>query len=53
MPVSTVIVLVGVVAMFAIFAGALAWAQLQTRNLTGNAAPPGPASLLAFDRRGD
>ena len=38
MPVSTVIVLVGVVAMFAIFACALAWAQLQTRHLADNGA---------------
>ena len=32
MPVSTIIVLAGVVAAFAAFAGALAWAQLQTRH---------------------
>jgi hypothetical protein len=34
MPVSTVIVLAGVVAMFTVFACALAWAQLQTRHIT-------------------
>ena len=34
MPVSTVFVLAGIVAMFAVFAGALAWAQLQTRNIS-------------------
>jgi hypothetical protein len=39
MPVSTMIVLAGVVAMFTIFACALAWAQLQTRHLTGTPAP--------------
>jgi hypothetical protein len=32
MPVSTIIVLAGVVAVFAAFASALAWAQLQTRH---------------------
>ncbi len=41
MPVSTMIVLAAVVAMFAIFAGALAWAQLQTRDLTSTPAPTG------------
>jgi hypothetical protein len=44
MPVSTIIMLAGVVAMFAIFAGALAWAQLQTRRFTGS---PGPARAVA------
>jgi uncharacterized membrane protein len=44
MPVSTMIVLAGVVAMFTIFACALAWAQLQTRHLTGAAAPAGAAN---------
>jgi hypothetical protein len=34
MPVSTMIVLAGVVVMFTAFACALAWAQLQTRNVT-------------------
>lgn len=34
MPASTILVLAGVVAMFAAFAGALAWAQLQTRNIS-------------------
>jgi len=43
MPVSTMIVLAGVVAMFTIFACALAWAQLQTRHLTGTSAPAGAA----------
>ena len=38
MPVSTMIVLTAVVAAFAIFACALAWAQLQTRHLTGTPA---------------
>ena len=33
MPLSTVIFLAAVVAMFAIFAAALAWAQIQTRHL--------------------
>jgi hypothetical protein len=33
MPVSTMIVLAGVVAMFTVFACALAWAQLQTRHI--------------------
>ena len=37
MPVSTMIVLVGVVC-------ALAWAQLQTRHLTGTSAPAGAAN---------
>jgi hypothetical protein len=37
MPVSTMIVLAGVVAMFTVFA--LAWAQLQTRHPTVSAAP--------------
>ncbi len=32
MPVSTMIVLAGVVAMFTVFACALAWAQLQIRH---------------------
>lgn len=41
MPVSTTIVLAGVVAMFTIFACALAWVQLQTRHLTGTPAPAG------------
>jgi hypothetical protein len=44
MPVSTMIVLAGVVAMFTIFACALAWAQLQTRHLTGTPAPAGAAN---------
>lgn len=44
MPVSTMIVLAAVVAMFAVFAGALAWAQLQTRDLTGTPAPARAAS---------
>jgi hypothetical protein len=35
MPVSTLIVLAGIVAAFAIFACALAWVQLQTRHPTG------------------
>lgn len=39
MPVSTIIVLTAVVAAFAAFAGALAWAQLHTRHLTGTPAP--------------
>ncbi|WJR80186.1 hypothetical protein [Bradyrhizobium sp. NP1] len=39
MPVSTMILLAGVVAMFAVFAGALAWAEAQTRNLTTGPAP--------------
>jgi hypothetical protein len=34
MPVSTVLVMIAVVAMFALFSIALAWAQLQTRHLT-------------------
>jgi hypothetical protein len=37
------IVLAGV-AMFTIFACALAWAQLQTRHLTGTPAPAGAAN---------
>ena len=41
MPVSTLIVLAAVVAVFTMFACALAWAQLQTRHLTGTAAPAG------------
>ena len=32
MPVSTIVALVGVVAVFAMFASALAWTQLQTRR---------------------
>jgi hypothetical protein len=32
MPVSTIIALVGAVAIFAAFASALAWVQLQTRR---------------------
>jgi hypothetical protein len=43
MPVSTIIVLAAVVAMFTAFACALAWAQLQTRHLTGTPAPAGAA----------
>jgi hypothetical protein len=39
MPVSTMIVLAGVVAMFTVFACALAWAQLQTRHITGTPVP--------------
>jgi uncharacterized membrane protein len=38
MPVSTLIVLAAIVAVFTIFASALAWAQLQTRHLAGAAA---------------
>ena len=38
MPVSTMIVVAAVVAMFAVFAGALAWAEVQTRNLTSGPA---------------
>lgn len=37
MPVSTIVVLVGVVTAFAIFASALAWAELQTRELGAGA----------------
>ena len=44
MPVSTMIALAGVVAMFTVFACALAWAQLQTRHLTGTPAPAGEAN---------
>ena len=33
MPISTIIVLVGVVAAFAAFAGVMAWAQLQTSHV--------------------
>lgn len=32
MPVSTIVALFGVVAVFAMFASALAWTQLQTRH---------------------
>jgi hypothetical protein len=35
MPISTLIMLAGTVAAFAIFACALAWAQLKTRHPTG------------------
>ena len=48
MPVSTMIVLAGVVAMFAIFACALAWAQLQTRHLTVS---PAPARAISRRKR--
>jgi hypothetical protein len=34
MPLSTIIMLAGIVAAFAAFASALAWAQLQTRHPT-------------------
>jgi hypothetical protein len=34
MPLSTVFILIAVVAMFALFAAALAWAQFQARDLT-------------------
>jgi hypothetical protein len=44
MPISTVIVLAVVVAVFAIFACALAWAQLQTRHLAGTPASAGVVS---------
>jgi hypothetical protein len=37
MPVSTIIVLAAVVTAFAAFAATLAWAQLQTRHITGPA----------------
>jgi hypothetical protein len=43
MPVSTMIVLAGVAAIFTIFACALAWAQLQTRHFAGTPASAGPA----------
>jgi len=33
MPLSTIIMLAGVVAVFALLAGVLAWAQLHTRHL--------------------
>ncbi len=39
MPVSTIVMLAGVVAVFAIFAAALAWAQLYTRDLNNTPAP--------------
>jgi len=38
MPVSTLIVLAAIAAVFAIFASALAWVQLQTRHLAVAAA---------------
>lgn len=44
MPVSTIVMLVAAVAVFAIFAVALAWAQLQTRRFTGTPAPAAAAS---------
>lgn len=46
MPVLTIVMLAAVVAIFAIFAAALAWAQLQARHLT-----PAPARTGAFTRR--
>jgi hypothetical protein len=44
MPVSTIVMLAAVVAVFAIFAAALAWAQLYTRDLTSTPAPAVAAS---------
>lgn len=42
MPVESIVVLAIIVSAFVIFAGALAWADAQTRNLTrpASAAPP-------------
>jgi hypothetical protein len=48
MPASTMIVLAAVVAMFTIFACALAWAQLQTRHFAGT---PGSASVASRPKR--
>jgi hypothetical protein len=48
MPVSTLIALAAVIATFAIFACALAWAQLQTRHLAGITAS---ASVAVRPRR--
>jgi hypothetical protein len=48
MPVSTIVMLAAVVAVFAIFAAALAWAQLQTRHLIG---APAPAAAITRPKR--
>lgn len=48
MPISTMIVLAGVVAMFTVFGCALAWAQLQTRHPIVS---PAPARAISSRKR--